>query len=67
MGIDSKDIPFIFDRLYRTDESRDRKTGGAGIGLSLAKSIVEAHGGKLFVESEKGVGSCFKMVLPFAS
>ena len=54
----------IFERFYRTDRSRNRKTGGAGIGLTIVKAIVLAHGGNISVESVKGCGSCFMVVLP---
>ena len=64
IGIAKEDIPLIFERFYRTDRSRNRKTGGAGIGLTIAKTIVLAHGGSISVESEKGCGSCFTVVLP---
>lgn len=59
IGIGKQHIPYIFERLYRTDESRARATGGSGIGLTITKSIVDAHGGKISVESEEGVGSTF--------
>jgi signal transduction histidine kinase len=64
IGIAREDQPLIFERLYRTDRSRNRNTGGAGIGLAIVKSIVEAHGGKVSVESEPKKGSCFEIVLP---
>lgn len=64
MGMAAEDLPHIFERFYRTDQSRSRKTGGAGIGLTIVKSIVEAHGGKIEVESSLGAGSCFTMILP---
>lgn len=64
IGIAKEDIPLIFERFYRTDRSRNRKTGGAGIGLTIAKAIVLAHGGSISVESEKGCGSCFTVTLP---
>lgn len=59
IGIGKQHIPYIFERLYRTDESRARATGGSGIGLTITKSIVDAHGGKISVESEEGIGSIF--------
>ena len=63
IGIAKEDIPLIFERFYRTDRSRNRKTGGAGIGLTIVKAIVLAHGGNISVESVKGCGSCFMVVL----
>ena len=64
IGIPKEDIPLIFERFYRTDRSRNRKTGGAGIGLTITKTIVLAHGGSISVESVEGCGSCFTVVLP---
>ncbi len=64
IGIPENELPFIFERFYRTDKSRNRKTGGTGIGLTIAKSIVEAHGGKLSAESTLGAGSRFTVSLP---
>lgn len=56
-GIPKKDIPHIFDSFYRTDESRNSATGGTGLGLSIAKKIIGNHGGKIWAESEPGVGT----------
>lgn len=64
IGIPEADLPYIFDRFYRADPSRARSTGGSGIGLSLVKEIVEAHGGKVTVESSLGQGSIFTIHLP---
>ncbi len=63
-GISPQDLPHVFDRFYRTDESRARVTGGRGVGLSIARAVTEAHGGTISVESESGVGSCFTVMLP---
>lgn len=64
IGISEKDLPLIFERFYRTDRSRNRKTGGAGIGLTIARAIVRAHGGTIQAESQKGSGSRFTVRLP---
>jgi len=64
MGIPPDAIPHIFDRFYRTDLSRDRKTGGTGLGLSIAKWIVERHGGWFEVVSRPDVGTRITAVLP---
>ena len=65
-GIASEDLPRLFDRFYRADPSRDRSTGGAGLGLTIARRLVEAHGGTIEVESELGQGSRFTIRLPTA-
>ncbi len=57
-------IPHIFDRFYRTDQSRARQTGGTGLGLSIAKWIVDRHGGWFEVVSREDVGTRITMVLP---
>lgn len=64
IGISEKDLPLIFERFYRTDRSRNRKTGGAGIGLTIVKAIIQAHDGKIKVESKEGSGSRFMIALP---
>ncbi|ABR49396.1 integral membrane sensor signal transduction histidine kinase [Alkaliphilus metalliredigens QYMF] len=64
IGIENEDIPYVFERFYRSDLSRNRSTGGAGIGLTITKSLVEAHQGMIFVESEKEKGTKFTVILP---
>ena len=63
-GIGPEHLPHIFDRFYRADPSRDRATGGAGIGLSVARGIVQAHGGTIEVQSVVGQGTEFTITLP---
>lgn len=64
IGIAESDLPHIFDRFYRTDQSRNRQTGGSGIGLTIARAIVRAHQGTLSVSSTPDVGSTFTVSLP---
>ena len=63
-GIDESDLERIFERFYRTDRSRSSSTGGSGIGLSIAKKIMEDHGGRIWAESELGTGTTIFLEFP---
>jgi len=63
-GIPAEALAHIFDRFYRADEARSREVGGAGLGLCIAKTIAELHGGRIEVESAMGTGSTFRVLLP---
>ena len=63
VGIGKEDIPRVFERFYRTDKGRSREQGGTGLGLAIVKHIVEAHGERISVRSELGVGSTFSFTL----
>lgn len=63
-GIPPEHLPLIFERFYRVDPSRTRSTGGAGLGLTIVKTLVEAHGGRVWVQSTPGAGSTFGFSLP---
>ena len=62
-GIGSKELPYIFERFYRTDASRNSATGGSGIGLSIVRKIVEEHGGKIWATSKEGTGTIMYFVI----
>ena len=62
-GIGQKELPYIFDRFYRTDSSRNSSKGGSGIGLSIVKKIIEDHGGKIWATSKEGIGTEIHFVL----
>lgn len=62
-GIGTKELPYIFDRFYRTDRSRNSSKGGSGIGLSIVKKIMEDHGGKVWATSREGIGTIMYFVL----
>lgn len=62
-GIAAKDMPYIFDRFYRTDASRNSSKGGSGIGLSIVKKIMDDHGGKIWVTSKEGIGTVMYLVI----
>jgi signal transduction histidine kinase len=65
-GIAPEDLPHVFERFWRSDRSRDRTSGGTGIGLSISRRLVELQGGKIEVESKLGQGSTFRFSLPLA-
>ena len=66
-GIAPEEIPLLFERFYRVDPSRSRATGGVGLGLTIVKQLVEAHGGVIHAESTQGQGSRFIFELPLAT
>jgi signal transduction histidine kinase len=63
-GITALDLPHIFDRFYRADRARGGESGGAGLGLTIARKIIEAHGGTIEAESKLGQGSMFRVSIP---
>jgi signal transduction histidine kinase len=63
-GIPKKHLPFIFERFYRAESSRNRQSGGAGLGLAIARALVQAQGGNISVESLPGQGTSFRFCLP---
>ncbi|USG04972.1 PAS domain-containing sensor histidine kinase [Latilactobacillus sakei] len=65
LGIPRKDLGKIFDRFYRVDKARSRKQGGTGLGLAISKEVIEAHKGRVWVDSQEGKGSTFYISLPY--
>jgi len=66
-GIPASDLPHVFERFYRGEKSRSRETGGAGLGLAIARGFIEAHGGRIWVESTPGRGTHVSFLLPHVS
>jgi signal transduction histidine kinase len=64
VGIRPEDLPHVFERFYRASKDRSRKDGGAGLGLAIARSIVERHGGEIELESQPAVGTVVRVILP---
>jgi signal transduction histidine kinase len=65
-GIAPEDSPYVFERFHRGDEARQQEDGASGLGLAIAKSLVEAHGGSISVESTLGKGTDFTTAIPYA-
>ena len=65
-GIDATDLEHVFEPFFRADRSRTRATGGTGLGLALAKRIIDAHGGRIYVDSTVGVGTAVTFTVPVA-
>jgi signal transduction histidine kinase len=66
-GIPADHLPYIFERFYRAEKSRARRDGGAGLGLAIAKALIEAMGGHIFVQSAEGEGTTITLWLPAAT
>jgi signal transduction histidine kinase len=66
-GVAPQHLAHVFDRFWRADRARSRESGGSGLGLAIAKSLVEAHGGRIWVESTSGQGATFSFELPIGS
>jgi signal transduction histidine kinase len=66
-GIPAEALPHLFERFYRVDKARSRQMGGAGLGLSIVKSICAAHGGRVEVQSVEGRGSRFQVAIPLSA
>jgi two-component system phosphate regulon sensor histidine kinase PhoR len=66
MGIPASETERVFERFYKVDRARTRNSGGTGLGLAIAKHLIEAHGGRIWVESREGAGSTFAFLLPVA-
>ena len=63
-GISARDLPYIFDRFYRVDKARSRKSGGSGLGLAIVRTIVQRNRGEIAVSSTVGKGSVFTVTFP---
>ena len=66
LGIPAADLPYVFDKFYRVKSKATRDIEGTGLGLAITRSVIEAHGGRIWVESEEGKGSTFTFTLPAA-
>jgi two-component system sensor histidine kinase SenX3 len=67
IGIPARDLDRIFERFYRVDQARDRRTGGTGLGLAIVRHVAANHHGEITVESEEGTGSTFTLRLPVSA
>jgi two-component system sensor histidine kinase VicK len=66
IGISSNQIPRVFSKFFRADNAVRMQTSGSGLGLFIAKNIIERHGGKIWIESEEGKGTTVRFTLPFS-